>query len=186
MPENQIYDILCEHKNGISEYDLLKILENNNFFSENPFASHLDLFRTHFLLYHYLYRLRSRLWVEKKHNLFISATRINIEIYHEKEAGIERKDPLMDYYLDITNLKSTTADDVDDLFESFWLRYAGITERQNALSILGLQDPIANDEIKLAFRKLVKEHHPDRGGDGKMIQIINEAMNVLLKNNLRK
>jgi curved DNA-binding protein CbpA len=42
-----------------------------------------------------------------------------------------------------------------------------------------------NDIIKKAYRKLAKEHHPDKGGDAKKFHQINYAYNILINENTR-
>ena len=49
----------------------------------------------------------------------------------------------------------------------------------NYYDALGVSKSASADEIKLAFRKLAKEHHPDRGGDEKKFKEINEAYSTL-------
>jgi curved DNA-binding protein len=44
---------------------------------------------------------------------------------------------------------------------------------------LGVSPQASGDEIKAAFRKLAREHHPDRGGDQAKFKQINEAYNNL-------
>lgn len=44
---------------------------------------------------------------------------------------------------------------------------------------LGLQRDASIADIKRAFRRLAREHHPDRGGDSGRMQVINEAYAVL-------
>ena len=44
---------------------------------------------------------------------------------------------------------------------------------------LGVAANATPDEIKSAFRKLAKQHHPDTGGDTNKFQQINEAYNTL-------
>lgn len=53
---------------------------------------------------------------------------------------------------------------------------------------LGVQKTATSDQIKSAFRKLAKQHHPDakEGNDETMIKEINEAYNVLNEDKSRK
>lgn len=44
---------------------------------------------------------------------------------------------------------------------------------------LGLNNEASQEEIKKAHRKLVKEHHPDKGGDEERFKKIQEAYDVL-------
>lgn len=46
-------------------------------------------------------------------------------------------------------------------------------------SVLGIDRNASNDDIKQAFRRLAREHHPDRGGDENKFKQINEAYTVL-------
>ena len=46
-------------------------------------------------------------------------------------------------------------------------------------STLGVEKSASPEEIKAAFKKLAMTHHPDRGGDQKKFQEINEAYSVL-------
>lgn len=47
---------------------------------------------------------------------------------------------------------------------------------------LGVKKNANTEEIKAAFRKLAKEHHPDRGGDSEKFKQINEAYAILSDN----
>jgi len=45
--------------------------------------------------------------------------------------------------------------------------------------ILGIDKNASQEEIKKAYRKLAHQHHPDKGGDAKKFQKVNEAYQVL-------
>jgi molecular chaperone DnaJ len=51
---------------------------------------------------------------------------------------------------------------------------------------LGLERNATKEEIKKAFRKLVMEHHPDKGGDENKFKEINEAYSVLYNDEKRQ
>ena len=52
--------------------------------------------------------------------------------------------------------------------------------RSEALSILGLEADASKQTIKQAFRKLVKEHHPDLGGSADAFRRVNDAYQLLM------
>jgi curved DNA-binding protein len=50
---------------------------------------------------------------------------------------------------------------------------------KNYYEILGVKEDASTDEIKKAFRKLARKHHPDAGGDETRFKDISEAYEVL-------
>lgn len=46
-------------------------------------------------------------------------------------------------------------------------------------SILGAEDTASQSEIERLYKRLAKQHHPDRGGDMEEMKAINEAYGVL-------
>ena len=73
---------------------------------------------------------------------------------------------------------------VDQDMSSLSEKYDNLRVQNNAYSEK-LQGEIAdkNDEIKNAYIKLVKIHHPDHGGNSEMYQQITKAYESLLSNN---
>lgn len=49
----------------------------------------------------------------------------------------------------------------------------------NYYATLGVSNTASQDDIKIAFKKLALEHHPDRGGDEKKFAQISEAYDTL-------
>ncbi|RFA31475.1 hypothetical protein CAI21_00080 [Alkalilimnicola ehrlichii] len=179
--QNAVLDVLHRHPQGISEFELIRSLEDVEAIGieQNSLRDPLSLFRTHFILFHYLYRLRERLRREGQ-DLDIHCLRIALKPYRTAEAGaLDAYDSLAAYYLDLANLESVDAEDVEALLAAFWRRFRGRDQRAQALAVLGLQDPVAAAEIKQQYRRLVMRHHPDRGGEKETLQALNEAMAVL-------
>ena len=50
---------------------------------------------------------------------------------------------------------------------------------RSAMAVLDLTEGDGVNELKQAFKKKVKEHHPDRGGDPEMFHIITTAYTLL-------
>jgi len=59
-------------------------------------------------------------------------------------------------------------------------RRAGRMSPQEAYKVLGVSPKASNQEIKAAHRRLMREHHPDRGGSDEQAARLNEARDVLL------
>ena len=57
----------------------------------------------------------------------------------------------------------------------------GAMDEATALSILGLSQGAAPDEIKAAHRRLMTRLHPDHGGSGYLAAQLNQAKDVLLR-----
>jgi DnaJ-class molecular chaperone len=51
--------------------------------------------------------------------------------------------------------------------------------------ILGVTRTASEAEIKTAYRRLASQHHPDKGGDTKKFQEVEEAYRVLSNPNTR-
>lgn len=55
--------------------------------------------------------------------------------------------------------------------------------RVEALQVLGLSDPVSDEEIIEAHRRLIQKLHPDRGGSAYLAATINRAKEILLQRN---
>lgn len=56
---------------------------------------------------------------------------------------------------------------------------AGSMSREDALDVLGLKEGASEKDIRAAYRKMMKKHHPDNGGSAYLAARINEANDVL-------
>lgn len=57
---------------------------------------------------------------------------------------------------------------------------SGMSEQEAAI-ILGVRHDATENEIKSAYRSMMKEHHPDKGGDPEFAAKINNARDNLLR-----
>jgi hypothetical protein len=179
----QVLQLLQAAPEGLAEYALIQQLKerHSGHIPNLPLADKLVLFRTHFLLFNALYRLRDQLWQQRTHLLQISPLSIRLLPYQPGSAALSVRDELRDYYLDMRNLQDTDERDVERLLTSFWTRMQGGEEKQAALELFELSDEQVLDlpRIKQRYRQMVSEHHPDRGGSTERLQSINLAMEIL-------
>ncbi len=181
--QQQIEQQLRSCPEGMNEHTLIRQLQaqDNNILPHGRLHDPLALFQIHFILFHALYRLRDQLWQHQQGHIEIEPLLIRLWPYRVGQQDLSRNDPLRDYYLDLDNLETTNEQDIDDLLAAFWRRLGSGNGRKTALEELGLCDPVDDATIKQTWRKLVMQHHPDRGGDRTKLQIINAAMDWLRK-----
>ncbi len=166
--------ILDDFNQGISEHELLKLLQNPPYslFTADALKDPLVLFQTHFLLFHCLYRLRNQYLKQGTGDLEISALKIFKKPLINKNTRSERVldefDPLAQYYLDGSHFTTTKGEDVEALLNGFWKKMytqpAGV-DIQQALLTMELDEPIPLADLKVQYRRLANRHHPDKGGD---------------------
>ncbi|WP_339487135.1 DNA-J related domain-containing protein [Pseudomonas sp. EL_65y_Pfl2_R95] len=189
LPE-QLLSLLKAAPEGLSEYALIQQLKSlrSPHIPDLPLTDKLGLFRTHFLVFNALYRLRDHLWQGQSANLHISAILIELRPYpvgQQPDAQrLSEHDPLRSYYLDMGNLHGIEARDVEKLLVSFWTRMQGGDEKLAALELFELNqssESLNFIQIKQRYRQLVSLHHPDRGGNTERLQSINKAMEILTR-----
>jgi curved DNA-binding protein CbpA len=56
----------------------------------------------------------------------------------------------------------------------------------NLYDVLGVNSECTRSDIKNAYRNLVKKHHPDRGGNPELFELITKAFNILANPNTRE
>ncbi|MDH5518404.1 MAG: DnaJ domain-containing protein [Gammaproteobacteria bacterium] len=177
-----IEQILQQHPNGISEYELIKALQSdpNQAIAGLTMQQPGQLFELHFIVFHSLYRLRDRWLADETACLQISAIKIINNAYAKSlQQGIAPADPLRDYYLDLDNLKKTSAEQVEQMISGFWRQFVSAPELQQALTIFELSENVDFKQIKAKYKQLAMQNHPDRGGSADRLAEINQAMDVL-------
>jgi hypothetical protein len=166
---------------GISEYDLMQSLKSQGYFDSlsSPALPH-ELFSAHFILFHALYLLRDSFLDRKTYLLDINTLKIKLLPYSKGEYSLQQDDKLKAYYLDFNNLEQTSEEDVYDMLATFWNKFNHYDNREDALAELGLKDPVDDEVIKKEYRRLIMQHHPDRGGDTEKLQKLNDVIKSLL------
>lgn len=175
-------EILALHPEGLSEYELLQRLRGDarSGFAAGRQDDPKDLFHTHFLLFHLLYRLREQLRLEPAGDLDIHTLKIR---WHRSRTpapqSLAPPDPLAVYYLDLNHLQATTRADVERMLGRFWARFVRYDRRSEALAVLELPNDADAQTILRQYRRLAMKHHPDRGGDAERLQAVHTAMAIL-------
>jgi len=176
-----IFSIVHQQAAGLSEHELIKQLQNpeNPFFAPDALRDNLTLFRCHFLVFHCLYQLRQELAADFE--LQISPLKIQLLPHQQAKEfnGISRHDPLADYYLDLSNLETTDREGVEDLLRDFWCKVILPDNHDQALQTLQLTAPVEWPQIKVQYRRLAKQHHPDKGGDAEIFKAVCRAFQQL-------
>lgn len=176
----RVYRILARRHGGISEHELIRRLRERHC-PEIPELHQRDLyglFRTHFRLFHALYRLRDSLRATERGELVADPLDIRIEPWIPGRAGLTGLDGLAAYYADLSNLDDTTPEDVARMVrEARHLRRT--SEREQALDLLGLEGDAGRDQVKRRYRELAMKWHPDRGGDDRRFQELQVAYAIL-------
>ncbi len=182
----EILSLLERNPLGVSEYEILKKIDiplDIKATRPDDDNDDLELFQKHFIIMNALYSLQKKLWEEDNLLLTICPLRIFISNCNindtTQQQEISKDSSLSDYYLDWDNLKNTTKQDVQSLLTNFWTTFVNLDKKNEALSILGLKNNATSDEIKTEYRKLIKKHHPDKGGNNEAFIKIRKAFEIL-------
>lgn len=184
-----ILAILAEHENGISEFELLRELEQRvSVFDELGDDAKLVLFRKHFLIMNALYQLQIKLWQEddikldiSPLNIFLSTEASYPHISNSTAVEDTYEAKLAAYYLDWDEFDNTNAEDVELLLQGFYKKLNGSSEdTKMAREVLGVKENCSKSEVKLAYRRCVHKAHPDKGGDPKAFIQLRQAYEHLI------
>ncbi|WP_157957837.1 DNA-J related domain-containing protein [Aliidiomarina celeris] len=177
-----VADILLKRQQPITEFELIQTLQQPpyQFFAEDALRSELSLFRTHFILFYILYRLRDTWRTQGLFDLEIDTLAIRVVPLAAAVNGLAREDKLRAYYMDWQNLEGTTALDVEQWLNAFWQRFTekgyrpkAITENdiQQSMQVLALTNmPQSRAELRRHYLKLMHQYHPDKGGSGQQVE----------------
>lgn len=178
-----ILSLLHQHAEGITEYLIIKSLEEHTGFEDIDDDYQLAIFQKHFMVMNALHQLQKELMEEEQLYLDISPLKIqlitaNIQSNNrELTESVDTK--LSEYYLDWANFKNTNKQDVEKLLSSFWKLYISVDKQLEALTILGLEGKAKSEAINQRYRELAALHHPDKGGDSATFIRIRQAYEIL-------
>ncbi|MDX1456080.1 MAG: DNA-J related domain-containing protein [Marinobacter sp.] len=174
--------VLRNHPEGLSELSLIRALQADpwRLLGQVDYSEATQLYPVHFLVFHVLYRLRDQLG-GRGESLTISPLNIRLDA-NQVVAGHglpETADKLRAFYLDISQYRMPEHL-ITGMVEDFWAGRSGQAvdseELTQAARTLGLDTiPDRLETVKRQFRRAVMKAHPDRGGDTRRIQALNEA-----------
>ncbi len=186
----EIESFLLSHP-SCKEFDIIKHLQDKGRLPKDVLATSLSLFRCHFLIFNALYRLQYLSHHHQRYQLSISSLNIqlsssnaaNTELPQTQHQQLDHSSTLGLFYLDLTQLNQTSQQDVNALLDTFWQQYFNPEQKTQALTTLQFkqeeQTNIDFKAIKKQYRRLVMQHHPDRGGDANQLIAIQQAMQCL-------
>lgn len=192
--QHAISDIVLGRLTPMTEFELIRTLQQPPYelLSERALQGNLDLFQTHFLVFHCLYRLRQDWQASGLGYLRIEPLAIQLLTLDETPSNSDatgyslmQSDPLASYYLDLENLASTGEHDVAQLLDSFWRHLTTppavkADQRSQALLVMDFEAMPDNlNQLKRQFRRLLHAHHPDKGGATADVQNLQWAYQVL-------
>lgn len=96
-------------------------------------------------------------------------------------AGVLVMDRIREALLDSEDLKEDGKPSQDGNRQTEWRPRSGSMEASEAYSVLGLKDGASADEVDTAYKRLIGQLHPDRGGTDYLAAKLNEARDVLKK-----
>lgn len=170
--------ILSDQPEGVREIDLMNALDSQYpaLFPRPDLSDRLLLYQHHFMLRHHLYRLQQELAEKGQWLLDISLLTIVKRPASGRAAqALAEHDPVREYYLELENLASETAQSVENLMRNFWTSLAHYQQAPEAQSVLGLDGTESRSDIRKRVRQLSQKHHPDKGGDPEKFRQIQQA-----------
>ncbi|MBE0377385.1 hypothetical protein PPRY_a2508 [Pseudoalteromonas prydzensis ACAM 620] len=140
-----------------------------------------DLFKRNFLIMNALYQLQQQL--QPAQHLAIASLQITLTDTAPHNS-VQQLDPLRDYYLDWQNYE-TTSDEIEELLNDFWQRFASHKKPQQALDRKAydmllhrwqLAKQCSLKDIQKRWRQLAMQYHPDKetGDTEKFKELKNE------------
>ena len=129
-----------------------------------------------------LYNLQQDLFDD---GYFLNITALDITIEPLGESADQQsivdaaEHKIRDYYLDWRHFDNTSEDEINELLSNFWQMYSAPDKQRDALATLDLNSDASWDNVKRVYRRLVAEHHPDKGGNDARFIEIREAYEVL-------
>lgn len=179
-----VSQLVQSQPDGISEYQLIQHLQDQQLIPAAAAGESTDLglYRAHFLVMNALYQLQETL-LERGLYLLINPLKIRLlpASQGDSQALIDDHShvELRSYYTDWQHFASASNSSVEELLNSFWERYLATDQQLSAYQTLELSEQATWPEIRHQYQRLIKQHHPDKGGDNKRFIAVRSAYETL-------
>ncbi len=178
----EILDFLQLKPNGTTEYEIIKMLEEKQYFYGLADESELALFQKHFITMNALYQLQISLWKNDRIFLDITSIRVSIieaKIKDNKGSEITETAAVREYYLDWKNYEATDQEQVLKMLTSFWEMFYNQDKVFSAYETLKLSQYEPFDVVKKQYRRLAIKYHPDKGGNQTDFIALRKAFEII-------
>mgnify|MGYP001548730868 CR=1 FL=1 len=180
----EILSFIKQYPEGITEYEIIKMLEEKKYFKDLAKEDELALFQKHFITMNALYQLQLSLWENERIYLDITSVRVALSEHTIvdnscSDTELAETASVRDYYLDWENFENTDQEQVLEMLNSFWQMYFNQDKLAGAYKTLKLEQYESLDVVKRQYRKLVAKYHPDKGGNQCDFISIRQAYEVI-------
>ena len=112
-----------------------------------------------------------------------SSERLDLSNVNDKVKNFEKNEKNREklFLDDIEDKKKNFYNDQKNRYNNFKKELNDFEDKYNPFKILNIDYDSTESEIKKAYRRLSKEHHPDRGGDAKLFNLITQSYIYLLQ-----
>lgn len=176
----------------INEVELMRLLEQQGCFEGlQSLAPMLLLFAKHFFVRRSLYALAPELSQpvlsgrEHAYTLAFDIAGVQLNpcapasLASGAQLSLSKDHLIAEFYGDIDQLLSADEHSVTDLLAGFWRRYAAFERGEGAYAVLGIPPDADWETIRMAYRKLAAQSHPDKGGTAAEFATIKAAYDDL-------
>jgi len=205
---NAIKRFLLGNSDAVYEIALLKFCFPDCY--DSIFASNLAMYKYHFNLFHFLYRLQMMLDIDGEYYLRISPINIRLIQKSKEDCAYFFDDKsrfcdnircagssycaehsnyeinleylsVREFYLDKNNYYTVNEELIEQMLKGFWTKFENKTELPEYYRCLGLEENASKSAIKTRFRELSKLYHPDKNnGIDGDFKKINRAYRILM------
>ena len=179
-----ILQVLRSAQSKLAIHELLAELKRTSRLPQLHDNEQLALFRLNWMMMNALYQLQLD-FIDDDLLLVVSTLDIHLEsapkLLKSAQQQALSQQALRNYYLDWQNFSETTLEEVQAILDGVWQDYISTDQQALAYQTLGLEASADKRSIRITYRKLAHQNHPDKGGDPDKFMAIREAYEILKK-----